>query len=117
VASIEVKAETEVQEEATEMTFSKTCQIETFVAPKLMKVMLAKEIDHSPWFEFPVELIACVCKAKHSLVVRSPYISNRDYSKFRLCDFHFDYLFDIHILEKICDEDKISFFKFRRNRL
>ena len=97
MASIEDKTDAKEVQESEEMTFSKTCQIEYFAMPTIIKclafegISLGLEPVSQP--EVPVELVGgCVCKAKHSLIAMAPEMSNRR-------------------------RDTRSIFRFKRNRL
>ena len=103
-----------------EMTFSKTCQIESFAAPSLAKHLITKHgfDTSSSVLEVPIELLGCVYKAKHSLIIRTPELCSHNNVKFRLCDFHFDWLHNkFEKGDTDVDDDKVPFFRFRRNRL
>lgn len=99
------------------MTSSKTCQIE-ILAMTTQIIYLRK---YGAYARPTVELLPCACKAKHSLIMRANEIANHKKGKFRLCDFHFDHLYEMYKDSSTNIDDKIHrftpFMKFRRNRL
>ena len=110
MALIKTKAEAQVY---FEMTFSKTCQVDIFTMPALLIHLVEEKTWEWTDPRLPPEFFECACKAKHSVVIGGTKLCSGR-MKYRLCDFHFDYLYEKYVNE--ADKTILSC-KFRRNRL
>jgi hypothetical protein len=98
------------------MTFSKSCQVELFTFPTIVKFLVIYK-DLRPGT--PAELMPCANKSKHSVIMRTSEFGQRRSIKFRFCDFHFNYLREKYENEGLYGYagEEMPFFKFRWNRL
>ena len=106
------------------MTFSKTCQIDTFVLPINLKVLAEAMLGHvSMPVKTPIGMLPCAGKAKHSIVVKAGSLGAIGKGKFRFCDACFRLLCELHkdnpdaIGMALALEDDTPIVRFRRNRL
>ena len=49
-------------------------------------------MTYGPFTRPPVKFLACDQKAKHTITITSMRMNKRQGVRFRLCDFHFEYL-------------------------